>query len=71
MILPTFYVIGKTYLYSQLPKEDTDTYTVSQYGLEILGQHAIHINFHENDVDVWFIYHNQGAEGNFKCVYNL
>jgi len=64
------YTIGKSYRYSQIPETDTEELTVSDYGLEYLGQNAIHIRFHETETDVWFIWDGQANEGIFKCVYN-
>ena len=64
------YIVGKTYRYSEIPEEDTDDLTVSWYGLEYLGQHAIHVRYHKTETDVWFIWDSQGNEGIFKCVYN-
>ena len=69
----TDFIVGKNYRFSQLPsvEEDTENYTVSEYGLEYLGQHSIHVRFHRrNPIDVWFIYESQTNEGIFKCVYN-
>lgn len=62
--------VGKSYRYSEIPNEDTEDLTVSEYGLEYLGQHAIHLRKHSTEKDVWFIYEGQRNEGIFKCVYN-
>ena len=62
--------VGKSYRYSQLPQEDTDDYSISEYSLEYLGQHGIHIRIFETETDIWFIYDGQANEGIFKCVYN-
>jgi len=65
------YIVGKDYRYSEIPEEDTEEFTVSEYGIDYLGQNAIHIRFHkENPIDVWFIYVAQTNEGILKCVYN-
>jgi hypothetical protein len=64
------YKIGKKYRYSEIPEEDTEHFTVSDYGLGYLGQNAIHIRYHKTETDVWFIYEEQRNEGIFKCVYN-
>lgn len=69
-INPKKFIVGKDYRYSQIPEDDTEDYTVSNYGLEYLGQNAIHIRFHETETDVWFIWDGQANEGIFKCVYN-
>lgn len=37
------FIVGKDYRYSEIPEENTDDLTVSNYGLEYLGQNAIHI----------------------------
>ena len=37
------YIVGKSYRYSEIPEEDTEEFTVSNYGLDYLGQNAIHI----------------------------
>lgn len=63
--------VGEYYRYSDIPEESTDEYEVNVYGREYLGQHAIHVRYHKNEVDVWFIWEKQGNEGVFKCVYNL
>lgn len=62
--------IGKSYRYSEIPEEDTEEYTISDYGLEYLGQNAIHIRIHKTETDIWFIWDGQANEGIFKCVYN-
>ena len=67
---PEKFIVGKTYRYSELPEEDTEEYTISEYGLEYIGQNAIHIRFFENDVDVWFIWVGMTNEAILKCVYN-
>lgn len=64
------FIVGKDYRYSDIPNEDTDELTVSEYGLDYLGQNAIHIRYHKTETDVWFIYDGQSNEGIFKCVYN-
>ena len=64
------YIAGKSYMYSEIPKEDTEEYTVSEYGLDYIGQHAIHIRYYKGKQDVWFIWDSQANEGIFKCVYN-
>lgn len=66
------FTVGKNYLYSQIPKKSTKKITVTEHGEEYLGQHAIHARFHKKgiEVDVWFVWHSQGNEGIFKCVYN-
>lgn len=61
--------VGKEYRYSEIPEEDTEELTVSEYGLEYLGQHAIHIRFHKTELDIWFIWNRMANEGIFKCVY--
>lgn len=66
--------VGESYRYSEIPQEDTEEYTISEYGLEYLGQHAIHIRYHETEsykceLDIWFIWDRQGTEAIFKCVY--
>jgi hypothetical protein len=63
------YIVGKNYRYSEIPEEDTEEYTVSDYGLEYLGQNAIHIRYHKTETDVWFIWDSQANEAIFKCVY--
>lgn len=68
---PHDFEVGKEYRYSEIPEEDTETITVSEYGLEYLSNHAIHVRFNSGlIVDVWFIYSGQRNEGIFKCVYN-
>ena len=67
---PENYTIGKDYRYPEIPKEDTEEYTISEYGLELLGQNAIHIRFHATETDVWFVWDGMTNEGIFKCVYN-
>ena len=64
------YIVGKNYYYSQIPEENTDDMTISDYGLNYLGQHAIHIRYDKTETDVWFIWDSQVNEGIFKCVYN-
>lgn len=66
----TDFIVGKSYRYSQLPEEDTEEYTVSEYGQEFLGQNAIHVRIHESEVDLWFILDGMANEGIMKCVYN-
>ena len=61
--------VGEKYRYSEIPQEDTDEYTVSEYGLEYLGQNAIHIRVFKGEIDLWFIYCGQFNEGIFMCVY--
>ena len=62
--------VDQIYRYSEIPEEDTEEFTVSEYGLEYIGQTAIHIRFYEKEIDVWFVWHSQGNEAFFKCVYN-
>lgn len=62
--------VGQNYRYSELPSEDTENLTISEYGLEYLGQNAIHLKFHDEDKSVWFIWHSQANEAIMKCVYN-
>lgn len=62
--------IGRSYRYSEIPEEDTDELTISEYGLEYIGQNAIHIRYHKTETDIWFIWDGQANEGIFKCVYN-
>lgn len=64
------YIVGKNYRYSQIPEEDTEDFTVSDFGLEYLGQNAIHIREHKTETDIWFIWVEMANEGIFKCVYN-
>lgn len=64
------YIVGKSYRYSEIPQEDTDDLVVSEYGLEYLGQNAIHVRYFETKTDVWFIWDGMANEGIFKCVYN-
>jgi hypothetical protein len=64
------YIVGKNYRYSEIPEDDTDDLTVSEYGLEYLGQHAMHLRYQDTETDVWFIWEGMGNEGIFKCVYN-
>lgn len=64
------YIVGKSYRYSEIPQEDTDDLVVSEYGLEYLGQNAIHVRYFETETDVWFVWNGMGNEGIFKCVYN-
>ena len=70
------FIVGQNYRYSEIPEdedsleEDAD-YVRSEYGLEYLGQHAIHIRYFKGEIDVWFIYENQLNEAIFKCVYNF
>ena len=64
------YKVGKIYRYSEILKEDTSKISVSDYGKEYIGQHAIHIRYHKTETDVWFIWDGQVNEGLFKCVYN-
>ena len=66
----TDFIVEKNYRYSQIPEDDTEEYTVSHYGLEYLGQNAIHIRIHESEIDLWFIWTGQANEGIMKCVYN-
>jgi hypothetical protein len=66
----TQYIVGKSYRYSEMPDEDTDDMTVTDWGLEYLGQNAIHVRYHKTETDIWFIYEGQTNEGIFKCVYN-
>ena len=61
--------VGEEYRFSQLPEEDTEELTVSEYGLEYLGQHGIHIRYHKTETDIWFVWVKQLNEGIFKCVY--
>ena len=63
------YEVGKYYRYSEIPEDDTEELTVSDYGLDYFGQNGIHIRYHETETDVWFIYESQANEGIFKCVY--
>jgi len=67
---PEKFIVGKDYRYSQIPEQDTEEYTVSEYGEGYLGQNAIHIRFHQTETDVWFIWDGMANEGIFKCVYN-
>ena len=69
---PQKYIVGEQYKYSELPTRDTEEYTTTEYGLEYLGQHAIHVRYHnlEDIIDLWFVYEHQLNEGIFKCVYN-
>jgi hypothetical protein len=62
--------VGKSYRYSEIPEESTEEMSVNDYGLENLGQNAIHLRHHETETDIWFIWDNQANEGIFKCVYN-
>jgi len=64
------YEVGKYFQYSQIPEVDTEEMSVAEYGQEYIGQHAIHIRYHDTETDVWFVWHGQGTEGIFKCVYN-
>ena len=64
------FIVGDNYRFSEIPEEDTEEYTVSDYGQDYLGQNGIHIRFHETETDIWFIYEGQTNEGIFKCVYN-
>lgn len=67
---PSKFKVGEKYRYSEIPEESTDDFTVSDYGLEYIGQNAIHIRFFKGEVDVWFIWDSMGNEANFMCVYN-
>jgi len=62
--------VGTDYRYSEIPQTDTDELTVSEYGLEYLGQNAIHLRYHNTETDVWFIFVAMANEGILKCVYN-
>ena len=62
--------VGKSYRYSEIPDESTDDLEVNNYGSEYLGQNAIHLRYHDTEIDVWFIWVGQTNEGIFKCVYN-
>ena len=68
------YEVGKDYRNSEIPQESTEEMTVTEYGMEYLGQHAVHVKFfrryEEDETDVWFIWDSQANEGIFKCVYN-
>lgn len=64
------YIVGKDYKFSDIPEEDTEELTVTEYGQEYLGQHAIHIRYHKTEIDIWFIWIALLNEGIFKCVYN-
>lgn len=66
----TKFEVGKDYRYSQIPREDTEEFTVSEYGLEYFGQNAIHVRYHETQTDVWFIWDSMANEAILKCVYN-
>jgi hypothetical protein len=62
--------IGENYRYTEIPEEDTEDITVSEYGLEYIGQNAIHIRYHETETDIWFIWDGMMNEAILKCVYN-
>ena len=64
------FIVGEVYPYSSIPEQDTEEFTVSQYGIDYIGQYAIHIRYFKEEVDVWFIWHSQGNQAYFKCVYN-
>ncbi|MDG1950067.1 MAG: hypothetical protein P8J32_04625 [bacterium] len=71
------FILGQNYKYSEIPEDEDNLdedkeaeYVRSEYGLEYLGQHAIHIRYLKGEKDVWFIYFGQLNEGIFKCVYN-
>lgn len=64
------FIVGKIYRYSDIPEESTDDLDVNDYGPDYLGQNAIHLRYKEPLKDVWFVWHSQGNEGLFKCVYN-
>jgi len=64
------YIVGKDYRFSEIPDEDTEDLTISEYGLQMLGHLAFHIRQHSTETDVWFIYDGYTNEGIFKCVYN-
>ena len=64
------FIVGKDYRYSEIPQQDTEEITISDYGQEYLGQNAIHIREHKTETDVWFIWRGMANEGIFKCVYN-
>lgn len=61
--------VEEIYPYSSIPQEDTEEFTVSEYGNDYIGQSAIHIRYFKGEVDVWFIWHSQGNQAYFKCVY--
>ena len=69
MITKDDYTVGKFYHSSQIPEEDTEEYTVSQYGIEYIGQNAIHIRIHQSESDIWFILDACAVEYIYKCVY--
>lgn len=65
------YVVGKNYRYSQIPKESKSQFDLKEYGLEYIGQNAIHIRYHQGEVDIWFVWTGMADnEGILKCVYN-
>lgn len=63
------YVVGNTYRYSEIPEETTNDVEVNDYGEEYLGKNAIHVRYHKNETDIWFIWVGMANEGIFKCVY--
>ena len=64
------FIVGKYYRYSQVTDVDYEIIFVNDYGLEYLGQNAIHIREHKTETDVWFVWDRQANEAIFKCVYN-
>jgi hypothetical protein len=64
------YILGQNYRYSEIPEEDTEEFTVSEYGLDYIGQSGIHIRYHKHETDIWFVWDSMANEGIFKCVYN-
>ena len=64
------FIVGKDYGYSQISEEDSEDFTINEYGPEYLGQNATHIRFHKKEQDVWFIWDGMRNEGILKCVYN-
>lgn len=64
------YKVGHNYRYSDIPEDSTDEMEVSDLGKDYIGQNAIHLRFHKDEIDVWFIWSGQANEGIFTCVYN-
>ena len=65
------FIEGEKYRFSDIPKESTDKFEVKEYGLEYLGQNAIHIRvYREGGIDIWFLWVGMANEAIYKCIYN-
>jgi len=63
------YTIGKSYKYSEIPMESSEHLEVNTYGDELLGKHAIHLRYLNQEIDIWFTMDGFSSEAIFKCVY--